>query len=446
MKIVIAGAGATGFYLAKLLAKEDKYITLIDEDEEILSRASEELDILTIKGDTASFHILEQAEVNRAKLFVAVTSNETSNLLACILAKQLGAKTTIARVQSMDLLEQKNKDKFKQLGVDVVISPYKIGALEIERLLQRASFTDVFPFENGKISIFGFFVGSNSPLIDQPIAKVNKYSEEFVIRGVAMLRNGKTSIPNGNTIIRKGDYLYISVPNEGVEMARQLVGKQVKPIKTVMIVGDTTLALRTAEILEKRYRVKLVVNSEERGKDFLNVLNNTLIINVDPGNIETLKEEGLAETDAFIALTENSETNIIACLMARENGVYKTVSLVDNNNYIHLSQHIGIDTIISTKIAAAHDIFRFVRQGKVEMIGGLHGVDAEIIEFIMHKKCSLINRPLKDMNLPKNSIIAGVIRGMKSFVPNGESQLSNNDKVIVLALPEVIPTIEKIFK
>ncbi len=446
MKIVIAGAGATGFYLAKLLAKEDKYITLIDEDEEILSRASEELDILTIKGDTASFHILEQAEVNRAKLFVAVTSNETSNLLACILAKQLGAKKTIARVQSMDLLEKKNKDKFKQLGVDVVISPYKIGAIEIERLLQRASFTDVFPFENGKISIFGFFVGSNSPLIDQPIAKVNKYSEEFVIRGVAMLRNGQTSIPNGDTIIRKGDYLYISVPNDGIEMARQLVGKQVKPIKTVMIVGDTTLALRTAEILEKRYRVKLVVKSEEVGKNFLNVLNNTLIINVDPGNTDTLKEEGLAETDAFIALTENSETNIIACLMARETGVYKTVCLVDNNNYIHLSQHIGIDTIISTKIAAAHDIFRFVRQGNVEMIGGLHGVDAEIIEFIMNKKCSLINRPLKDMNLPKNSIIAGVIRESKSFVPNGESQLNSKDKVIVLALPEVIPTIEKIFK
>lgn len=446
MKIVIAGAGATGFYLAKLLAKEDKYITLIDESEEILSRASEELDILTIKGDTASFEVLERAEVSKAKLFVAVTSTETSNLLACILAKQLGAKTTIARVQSMDLLEKKNQDKFKQLGVDVVISPYKIAAMEIERLLQRASFTDIFPFENGKISILGFFVGSHSPLIDQSIEKVNKYSDEFVLRGVALLRNEKTSIPNGQTIIKKGDYLYISTPNEGIEIAKQLVGKQVKPIKTVMIIGDTTLALRTAAILEKRYRVKLVVKSEEVGKEFLNVLHNTLIINADPGNTDTLKEEGLAQTDAFISLTENSETNIIACLMARENGVYKTISLVDNNNYIHLSQHIGIDTIISTKIAAAHDIFRFVRQGKVEMIGGLHGVDAEIIEFVMHKKCGLINQPLKEMNLPKDSIIAGVIRGTRSFVPNGESHLQMKDKVIVLALPEVIPTIEKIFK
>lgn len=446
MKIVIAGAGATGFYLAKLLEKENKEIVLIDTEQDALDIVTQQLDIMVLKGDCASFETLEAAEVGDCKLFIAVTSTEKSNLLACILAKQLGAKKTIARVENQEFLEKNSIHKFHQLGVDELISPQKVAALEIERLLQKASFTDIFNFENGKISVIGVGIDEKSPLQNESISKINEFTDEFVFRGVALLRNDKTIVPNGDTIIQKGDYLYISSQNKALKFTNQMIGKPPKRIKSVMIIGDTTLALRTAELLEKRYQVKLIVKDEDIGKSFLNCLDKTLIINANPGNVMALKEEGLEQVDAFIALTANSETNIISSLMARENGVYKTIALVDNSNYIHLSQHIGIDTIISTKIAAAYDIFRFVRKGKVEMIGGLHGVEAEMIEFTISKKCTLTNKPVKSLNFPQNAIIAGIIRNDNGFVPNGESILEANDKVIVLALPEVISQIEKIFR
>jgi len=213
-----------------------------------------------------------------------------------------------------------------------------------------------------------------------------------------------------------------------------------------MIVGGTPLALRTAQQIENKYRVTIVLQNEEQGKEFVGALDNSLIIHADPSDVDTLIEEGLERMDAFIALTPNSETNIITSLMAEELGVYKTIALVENVTYTHISQNIGIDTIINKKLIAANNIFRFVRKGKVEAIASLHGVDAELIEFEIHKNNRLLKNCVKDLYFPKQSIIAGIIRRGKSFVPNGDSFFEINDKVIILALPEAIQQVEEIFK
>jgi trk system potassium uptake protein TrkA len=435
MKIIIAGAGAIGFHLAELMSKENQDITLIDSDEEVLTHAGSHLDVLTIKGDAASFAILEQAQVSKAQLFIAATTSEKTNILLTILAKQMGAKKTIARISNAEYLEPERKENFKKLGIDVLISPLQLASQEILRLLHRASFTDLFEFENGKISVVGFTLDTTCPLINKSITDIDGQTDDFIFRGIALLREGKTIIPRGNTILRKGDHLYIATRNEYMNKAMAFVGKQLKPIKNVMIVGGSPLAIKAAKLIEDKYQVTIVMNDKKQAKESAELLNKSLVIRADPGNIDILKEEGLGNMDAFIALTPNSETNIITSLMAEELGVYKTIALVDNVNYTHISQNIGIDTIINKKLIAANNIFRFVRKGKIEAI-----------EFEIHKKNRLLKHPIRNLRFPKQSIIAGVIRGEKSYIPNGDFCFEINDKVIVLALPEAIRQVEELFK
>ncbi len=446
MKIIIAGAGAVGFHVAELLSKEDQDITLIDADEEVLNHANTHLDVLTICGDAASINILEQAKVDKARLFIAVTTSEKTNLLLAILAKQMGVRKTIARVNNPEYFEESQKEKFKNLGIDVLISPQLLAAQEIKRLLKRASFTDLFEFENGKISVVGFTLDTICPLINQTISQIDAVNHDFTFRGVALLRENKTIIPKGNTLLRKGDHLYIATRNQYLDAAMNFVGKQLKPIKNVMIIGGTPLALRTAQLIESLYSIKIVLKDKEVGKKFIEKLAKSLVIHADPSNIDTLKEEGLEQMDAFIALTPNSETNIITSLIAEEVGVYKTIAKVDNVDYTHISQNIGIDTIINKKLIAANNIFRFVRKGKVEAIASLHGVDAEMIEFEIHKSNRLTKKPIRELHLPKETVIAGVVRGDQSFIPDGDFIFEINDKVIVLALPEAIHQVEETFK
>lgn len=445
MKIIIGGAGAVGFHLAELLSKENHDITVVDLNQEALISASEHLDVLTVEGDLASVKTLTEAEVNRSELFIAVTTSEKTNLLACILAKQLGVKNTIARISSIEHLEVFNRDRFKSMGVDALISPQLLAALEIERLLERASFTDLFEFENGKISVVGFTIDTTCPLVNKSLSEIDKIAGDFTFRGIALLREHRTIIPKSETVLRKGDHLYISTHRNSLETARRFAGKQLKPIKNVMIIGGTPVALRTAQRIEKDYSVTIIIEDEKEAKRFAQVLDHSLIIHADPSDIDALREENFEHMDAFIALTPVSETNIITSLMAEELGVYKTIALVENVNYTHISQNIGIDTIINKKLIAANNIFRYVRKGKVEAIASLHGVNAEIIEYEIHKENRLVKKEIRDLHFPEKCIIAGIVRGEKSFVPTGDTVFQKGDKVIILALPEAISRVEKIF-
>ena len=446
MRITIAGAGSVGFHLAELLSKEDQDITLIDCDGVVLDQARKNLDVMTVQGDICDMKILEQIDVGTVDLFIAVTSFEQSNLLAAILAKRLGAKKTIARISNVEHLEDRSKANYTELGVDLLISPQSLAANEIQRLLSGASFTDLFEFENGKISVVGLTLDSSFPFTDKPISDVRAQPKDFPFRVIALLRKDKTVIPNKDTILQKGDHIYIASHKNSLDAVMRFMGKQLKPIKHVMIIGGTSLALRTAQRIEHTHKVTVVIEEEEIAKTFVEQLDNSLVINADANDTDTLNSEGLEHMDAFIALTANSETNIISSLMAEDTGVKKTIALVENVNYIHISQNIGVDTIINKKLIAANNIFRFVRKGKVEAIASLHGVDAEIIEFVVHDKPILLERPINQLGLPDQSIIAGVVRGEKSFVPAGGFRFKLDDKVIILALPGAISKVEQIFE
>ena len=446
MKIIIAGAGAVGFHLAELLSKENQDITLIDYNSRVLEHAATHLDVMTLKGDATSTSVLKEAQTSTANLFIAVTTSESTNLLLAILAKQAGAQKTIARVNNPEYFEAAQLESFQSLGIDSLISPQLLAAQEVERLLNQGSCTDVFDFENGKISVVGFTLDNTCPLINKTIYEIDQANSDFNFRGVSILRGYQTIIPHGSTILEKGDHLYIAAEHKNIDKALNFAGKQLKPIKRVMIIGGTPLALQTARLLENQYEVSVIVPDKEIGKRFVEKLHHTLVIHADASNIDVLKEEGLARMDAFVALTPNSETNIITSLMAEELGIYKTIALVEDVNYTHISKNIGVDTIINKKLIAANKIFRFIRKGKIKEIISLNGVNAEIIEFEVHKKNRLLKHPIKDLHLPQKSIIAGVVRGNESHIPDGDFMFQINDKVIVFAQPEAIHQVEELFK
>ncbi len=446
MKIVIAGAGDIGFHLAKLLSIEQQDIVLIDTNQEVLEYVSTHLDVITIKGDSSSVVVLNEAGVKNADLLLAVTTSEKTNLVTAILAKKMGAKQTIARVNTSEYLSGVAKEHFVQLGIDSLFSPRQLAAQEIARLIRQVSLTDIFDFEKGKISVIGFIVDEFSRLVDQTVREIGESNPRILFKPIAILRNHKTFIPRGDFRIHEKDHIYCITKNDSIDDIVKFVGKDLMKVKNIMIVGGSDVGLITAQLLENDYNISIVEKDKETCKLLAESLNNTLIIKADPGNVELLKEEGLENMDAFIALTPNSETNIITSLMAEDAGVRKTIALVNNTDYTHISQNIGIDTIINKKLIAANNIFRFVRKGKVEAITSLHGVNAEIIEFIIQKNNRITKNPLKELHFPLSAVIGGVIRGEESIIPDGNFQLQFNDRVIVFALPEAISKVEDLFR
>lgn len=446
MKIIIAGAGDVGFHLARLLSNENQDIVLIDTNQDVLDYVNSKMDVMTIRGDCSSMSILEMAKVDRSNLVLAVTTSEKTNLLTASIAKKMGARQVIARVESPEYLLASSQDMFRQLGIDHIISPSQLAAKEIYRLLRLCSFTDVFEFEDGKINLLGVTLGKSCPLLNTRIRDINELSGELSLRLIAVLRNNETIIPKGDTILLENDHVYFITTPDNNERIANFVGSNGRiKVKRVMILGGTPLGLATAKILEEEYNVTLIDNNKDRLRRFTDYLSETLLIHGEPNNIDLLQEEGLENMDALISLTDNSETNIISCLIAKKSGVKRTIAQVENREYVHISQNIGVDTLINKKLNAANNIFRFVRKGKVEAITSLHGVDAEIIEFVLTRDNQMTKKVIRDLPLPEKVFIGCVLRGEKSYFPLGDFQMNVGDKVIVFARPEAIGKLEQLF-
>ena len=434
-----------GYHLAEQLSYDNKDITLIDTEREVLDYVSSKLDVLTVLGDATSIDILQRANVSSASMVLAVTTSEKTNIVAAVLAKQLGAKRVMARVRNHSYLNSENINYFQNLGIDNLISPTMLCSREIFNMIQNSSFTEVFDFEGGKLNIVGVTLDQTNPLVNQRIMdmKLNPIFED--IRIIAILRDLKTIIPRGSTIIRNHDHVFFISNKKHTESILDLIGQKKRTIKNIMIIGGDDMALTTALKLEDHFRVTLVNKDKERCKWLAENLPNTLIINGDYKNIELLIEEGLEQMDAFLALTESSETNIITSLSAKNHGVYKTIAHVDTREYIHISHSIGVDSLINKKLVAANEISRYLKKGTVEAVSGIYGVDAEFIQYSVCKNNRLTKYALKDLHFPDTAIVAGVIRGEDVFIPYGDFELQMNDKAIVLALPQAKGPLEKLF-
>ena len=446
MRIIIAGAGDLGFHLSKLLVQEEQDIILIDELADVLEHASGHLDVQTIKGSSTSPRVLEEANIGKADLLIAVTSNQDTNITTCIIGKRLGAKKTIARVSNIEYIHQREKLDLKRAGIDDIVSPESLAAKEIKRLLKETVMTDSFEFEKGLLTLMGISVDTESDLLGKTIEETAYLNPDNSFIAVAILRNNETIIPHGAHIFEMNDHAYFIAQPNGIERVMSLTGKKRIDIKNIAILGGTRVGIHTASQLSKKYNVKLIERNKEKCLRLAEELPDTMIINGDGRDVDLLKEEGIENLDAFIAVTGNSETNIIACLSVKNMGVGKTISLVENVDYIHLSQNIGVDTLINKKLIAANFIFRHIREGQVINLTSIHGVDAEILEFEVKESSKILDQSLKDLDFPKTAVVGGVIRKGQGYTVRGDFNFEPKDRVVVLSRPECIHRIESYFK
>ena len=448
MKIIIAGAGEVGFHLAKLLSFESQDITLIDTHRDSLSYADTHLDIRVVRGDATSIKVLEDSNVTDTDLVIAVTSSETTNITVCVLAKQLGAKRTIARISNTEFIDRKDEVGFTKFGIDELISPESLAANEIELLLNQSAFNDTYEFEGGALTMIGLHLNRTNSFIDKTVKEVASVFPNLKYVPIAMQRYGTqyTIIPRGDTQFKEGDQVYFITTKEGVDEIYELTGKQRHEIRNVMILGGSNIGYKTAsDLCKNRFNVKLIENDKEKAFEIADDIPSCLVINGDGRNVELLLEEDVQDMDAFISVTGNSETNIMSCLVAKSKGVKKTIALVENMDYFQLSHSIGIDTLINKKLLAANNIFRYIRKGEVVAMTKLNNMNAELLEFVVTPSSNVTNKTIRDIDIPRSAIIGGVVRNGEGQIALGDFKIQSGDRVVVCCQPQSIGKVEKLF-
>lgn len=444
MRIIIAGAGEVGFHLAKMMSSESQNIYIIDENEDRVNYIQAHLDVFCVLGDAKDLEVLKEQKISSCDLLIAATSSEETNLLVCITGKKLGAKRTIARINNYEGIGTSMRVFYESLGVDNIISPVELASKEINRLITQSAFTNDYEFEGGKLSVFGIPICDKSPLKDKSVVETAHLNPNRSFKPLFLLRGEKTILIQASTELKENDIVYFISTPESIPLITKICGQQFYDIKNIMILGASRIGVLTAEILEKDYNIILIEEDKNKATRIADQLKHTLVINADGTDVSVLEEENIAEMDAFIAVTGDSETNIISSLIAKSHGVKKTIAGVENIDYINLSHNIGIDTLINKKIIAANNIFTFLRKG-VSAIANFHGVDGEIIEFNVKADTKILSKPLRELKLPETVSVAGVVRNNKGFIPFGGFQLEENDKVIVFSKKESISELEKLF-
>ena len=445
MNIVIAGDGEVGLHLAHELALENHNITIVDPHEDLISLVESHVDVMAIKGDSTSVSVLKSANIKKADLLISVLHDEKINIITAGLGKQLGARRTIARVNNLEYLEPANQAYFNQMGVDSIVCPENIVADERAGLFSQTAATEVFDFSNGKLFMFLIKLSESAPVAHMTLNQIAEKYPHLDFRAVAIHREGRTIIPKGNDTVNPNDLCYVITKPGGIEDLLKLGGKTTIEIKDVLIIGGGRVGRTTAKKLEKNFNIKLIEQSKDKSQALANFLENTLIIHGDGRDIQLLQEEDIIGMDAFLAVTDNTETNVLSCLQAKKFGVKKTIALVENIEYIDIAQNIGIDTIINKKLSTASHIVRFTMSAEVTSIKFLSGVNAEIMEFVAKPHSLITKKPIRNLNTPKGIMIGGIIRGEHSHIAVGDLQIQENDKVVVFTLPEAINKVDRLF-
>ena len=445
MKIVISGIGEMGSHLARMLSGNGHDITVIDVDTKALNELGNLADLITVEGDTTAFAILRRAGVRRCDLFIAVNHDENQNILAAIMAKQLGAKKSIARVDNNEYLEPNNKEMFINMGIDYLFYPEKVAAQEVANLLGHTSTTDYVDFSGGLLALIVFKLEPTSPLLGHKLADLAADGSISDFRAVAITRGSQTIIPRGQDVFFEGDVVYIIARKDVAKRVTELSGQKSVEVKSLMILGGSRIGERVALELQDEMNIKMIEYNGEKAYRLAEELDKTLIIHEDGRNLDAMLEEGLGATDAFLAVTGRSETNILAAMQAKRMGVKKVIAEVENLNYIRLAESVGIDTIINKKRVTASNIFRFTMSTDVQAIRCLSGSEAEVLEFIVKPNSPATKCMIKDMRLPQDVIIGGIVRGDKAFIAEGDTRINAYDRVVVFSMPESIATVGEFF-
>lgn len=449
MKIVIIGAGEIGYDLASSLAAEKHDVIVLDRDRDALNTVTENLDVLCFEGNATSANDLVEAGVKDADILIAVTSIDEVNMIASMMSKRLGAPMVIARVRSDELSQPNAPLKPTDLGIDVIIHPEQSAAEEIVSLIKRASASDLVNLADGKMQLIGIRINKESELVGK---KLSEYAEEYshiTFRVTAIARRGNTIIPSGAVSIQALDQLFILAKTESISEVIKTTGRLEVEMNRVMIAGGTPVGTMVARILmneEKKWNIKLIEPDYDTAAELAQELKNVLVLNGNPTDPDLLASEGITETDAFISVTKDEESNIISCLMAKHLEVKKTVALVSKSDYIPLSQTIGLDAAVNKKSAASNEIHRHVRGGRVISVTALKGIKAEVIELQAAEKSKIVKKPIHKISFPDGCVVGGIARNSSIEIATGQSHIQPGDRVIIFCLPDAIPKITSLFK
>ena len=444
MRIIIAGAGAVGTHLAKMLADERHDIVLMDSEEERLARLDANLDLRTLVARPTSIAGLKEAGADGADLFVAVTPEESTNITSCILARSLGAKKTVARIDNYEYLQPKNKEFFRSLGVDSLIYPEMLAAKEIADGLHLSWIRQWWEFNGGALVMLGVKLRDNALILDTPIFQLKKEQPYHI---VTIKRLGETIIPSGTDVLKAGDIVYFMTSKRALPYIRKITGKEEHTtIHNVMIMGGSRIAMRATQLISNDMGVKIIESDLGRCHWLTDLVDDkVMIINGDGRDYELLAEEGISEVDAFVALTDNSETNILACLSAKRMGVLKTIAEVENIDYIGMAESLDIGAVINKKKIAASYIYQLLLDADVENVKCLTFANADVAEFVVKEGARVTRTLVKDLTLPKGVTIGGLVRGEEGILVTGDTQIQEGDHVVVFCLSSMIKRIEKLF-
>jgi len=447
MKIVIGGAGAVGKHLAKLLSKEHQTCILMDDDDSRLEGLDSDYDIMTMQGSPTSIKDLEMAGVKNADLFVGVTPDESRNMNACIIAHGIGAKKTVARIDNYEYLAPKLKPFFEKLGIDSLIYPEVLAASDIINALKLSWVRQRWDVHGGALVMLGIKLRETCEILNQPLRLLCGPDDPYHI--VAIKRGGETIIPGGNDELHNADFAYFMTTKDYIPYIRKIVGKEhYADVKNVIIMGGGKITVRTALTVPDYMNTKIIEIDEKRC-DRLNILlsdTDCMVIHGDGRDLGLLEEEGIRNTQAFVALTDNAETNILACLTAKRMGVRKTIALVENLDYVSMAEGLDIGTIINKKTIAASHIYQMMLDADVSNMRSLMLVDSDVAEFTAAEGSPVTKKAVKDLGLPFGVAIGGLVRDGQGMLVNGNSRIQAGDSVMVFSHEQDMKKVEKFFK
>jgi trk system potassium uptake protein TrkA len=445
MKIIISGAFAIGTYLAKLLSRNNEDITLIDENTERLSKISSDYDLLTYEGYPGSVATLKGAGIEHADLYISVTPDEALNLNTCMIAKALGAKKTVAKVDNPEYITEESQEFFEGLGVSSLIYPEMLAAKDINNGLKMSWVRQRWDVHEGALVMLGIKVRETCEILNRPLKEISGPEDPYHI--VAIKRGDETIIPGGNDEVKLYDLVYFMTTKNYIPYIRKIVGKEhYVDVKNVMIMGGGATAVRAIKTMPEYMNTKVIEINENRC-EFLNerLDDNVLIIHGDGRDISLLKEEGIRNTQALVALTGNAETNILACLTAKRLGVRKTVAMVENTDYVSMAESLDIGTIINKKAIAASHIYQMMLDADVMNVRFLMTANADVAEFCPKAGSKVTTRPVKDLKLPQGVTIGGLVRNNIGMLVSGNTQIQEGDYVMVFCHNTNMKTIGKFF-